>query len=122
MTQPIQPLVEDERGIIRFQANAIVTHLLDRGGIDLNQIARENFSQEDREQFAQLIGFSWSGASDLGYMSAEVLDAAMAMKDAGPSEAEARAEALRAQLAKAKELLRDGVAELFNIHPDDLST
>ena len=39
MSQPIQPLIEDEHGVVRFKPNAIVQHLLDHGGIDLNQIA-----------------------------------------------------------------------------------
>lgn len=121
MTQPIQPLIEDSHGVLRFKANEIVRHLLDHGGIDMNQIAIMDFSREDREQFAQLIGYSWSGASDLGYMSSEVLDAAHTMHKSGKSEAEARADTLREQISKAKEAIRDGVAELFGVHPDDLS-
>ncbi|MFV1539480.1 MULTISPECIES: hypothetical protein [unclassified Phaeobacter] len=122
MTQPIQPLIEDSHGVLRFKANAIVQHLLDNGGIDLNQIATMDFSREDREQFAQLIGYSWGGACDLGYMSDEVLDAADVMHKSGKSEAEARADTLREQITNAKRSMRDGVAELFCVHPDDLST
>lgn len=121
MTQPIQPLIEDEHGVIRFKPNAIVQHLLDNGGIDLNQIAVLDFSREDHEQFAQLIGYSWSGACDLSYMTDEVLDAAETMRRSGKSEAEARADSLREQITKAKDAMREGVAELFGIHPDDLS-
>jgi len=121
MTQPIQPLYEDERGVVRFKPNAIVQHLLDNGGIDLNQIAGLDFSREDREQFAQLIGYSLSGAGDLGYMTDEVLDAAEAMRQSGASEAEARAATLRAQIERAKNSMRKGVADLFGIHPDDLA-
>lgn len=121
MTHPIQPLIEDSQGVVRFKANAIVQHLLDNGGIDLNQIAALDFSREDREQFAQLIGYSWSGACDLGYMSDEVLDAAEAMRKSGTSEAEARADVLRDKITRAKNAMREGVAELFGVHPDDLS-
>lgn len=63
--QPMQPVVRDESGVLRFRANAIVRHLLDHGGIDLD------FSQEDREQFAQLIGYSISGYHELSYVSDE---------------------------------------------------
>ena len=56
--------------VIRFRENAIVLMLLDEGPFDMNQIARRNFSQEDREQFAQLIGYSVSSAGSLSYMSA----------------------------------------------------
>ena len=73
---PIQPLVRDEHEVVRFKANKIVQYLLDNGGIDMNQISRLNFSREDQEQFAQLIGYSHSGAHDLPYMSDGVLEEA----------------------------------------------
>ncbi len=65
--QPMQPIVIDEKGVPRFKANAIVQYLLDHGGIDMNKLARLEFSQEDRMQFAQLIGYSVSGFGDLSY-------------------------------------------------------
>lgn len=76
MKHPIQPLDLDEHGTLRFKANAIVRHLLDNGGIDLNAIAMMEFSQEDREQFAQLIGYSLSGFGELSYVSDETYSAA----------------------------------------------
>ncbi len=121
MKHPIQPLVTDEQGTVRFKANSIVNHLLDNGGINMNDIAVMNFSKEDREQFAQLIGYSWSGACDLSYMSEEVLDAAKYMHETGTSEAEARAGVLREKINRAKDAMRNGVAELFGVHPDDLT-
>ncbi len=66
---PIQPLLRDEHGTVRFKENAIVRYLLDNGGIDLNKLATLPFSQNDREQFAQLIGYSLSGFGDLSYVS-----------------------------------------------------
>lgn len=110
---PIQPLITDDQGVIRFKSNAIVRHLLDHGGINMNDLAYVNFSREDREQFAQLIGYSHSGAHDLGYMSGEVLDAAEKMADAGQPELEARNEHLREKIGNVKSMLRDGVIELF---------
>jgi len=121
MPQPIQPLVTDANGTERFQANEIVRYLLDHGGLDMNDLAVRDFSREDREQFAQLIGYSWSGACDLPYMSDEVLDAAKSMKD-GMSEDAARAATLREQISTVKRSMRDGVAALYGIHPDDLNT
>ncbi len=61
---PMQPFV-DRGNVIRFKQNAIVRHLLDNGGIDLNQIAMLPFSQDDRVQFAQLIGYSLCGFHEL---------------------------------------------------------
>lgn len=71
-TQPMQPIVWDGQGVIRFQANEIVRYLLDNGGLDLNKLhgmghPAPNFPREDWEQFAQLIGYSVSGFGDLGY-------------------------------------------------------
>lgn len=117
---PIQPLVQDARGVIRFKENRIVRHLLENGGIGLNDLAVLDFSQEDREQFAQLIGYSHSGSGDLGYVSDEVWLAAETMHVAGIPELEARNRVLRERLKKAQDGMRAGIAELFSIHPDDL--
>ena len=66
---PIQPLEKDDSGVMRFKKNKIVDFLLDGGGFDLNMIATMGFSSEDREQFAQLIGYSLSGFGELGYVN-----------------------------------------------------
>ena len=72
---PRQPIVIDEYGVKRFKQNAIVRELLDRATaakvMDLNVIALMNFSDEDRQQFAQLIGYSLSGYGELSYASEE---------------------------------------------------
>lgn len=68
---PMQPVYQDDDRTLRFRENAIVEHLLDRSGIDLNQIATLDFSKEDREQFAQLIGYSVAGYHELSYVSDE---------------------------------------------------
>lgn len=68
---PVQPLVRDAAGVIRFKANAIVRYLLESGTADMNKLAMLPFSQEDREQFAQLIGYSLSGFGDLSYVTDE---------------------------------------------------
>lgn len=72
--QPMQPLEFDADGIIRFRKNEIVRRLLDENGsIDLNRIALWDVSPEDRQQFAQLIGYSVSGFGDLSYASPETV-------------------------------------------------
>jgi hypothetical protein len=117
---PIQPLVEDDHGVVRFKSNAIVRFLLDKGPFNMNDIARDEFSQEDREQFAQLIGYSHSGSGDLGYVSDEVWCAAQEMFEKDAPEMEARNAYLRARVQEAQDGMREGVAVLFGIHPDDL--
>jgi hypothetical protein len=74
--QPIQPLVKDQHGVDRFQGNTIVRYLLDNGGLDLNDLARIPFSNEDRQQFAQLIGYSLSGYGELSYVDDAAYDRA----------------------------------------------
>lgn len=76
MKHPIQPLEKDSNNILRFKQNAIARFLLDAGPFDLNQLASRPFSQEDREQFAQLIGYSLAGFSELSYVSNETYDKA----------------------------------------------
>jgi hypothetical protein len=118
--QPIQPIGPDENGHIRFQPNAIVRHLLDHGGIDLNQIACMEFSDEDRQQFAQLIGYSLSGYSELGYVSDDAYKAAERMAEKGETEPDARIAALETKLEAIRTGLRVVAVEAFRIHPDDL--
>lgn len=95
--QPMQPVADDGHGVLRFRENVVVRALLDRdtergrvypdfparsdGG--LNWIAMQGFSQEDQEQFAQLIGYSISGYHELSYVS-----------DESAAEASARAHAI----------------------------
>jgi hypothetical protein len=71
---PIQPLYVDGDGVTRFKGNAIVRMLLETArsaGVDLNTLAGMPFSNEDREQFAQLIGYSLGGFGELSYVSEE---------------------------------------------------
>ena len=69
---PMQPFVMDGK-VVRFKANKIVAYLLDssRDGhkVDLNDLAMMEFSQDDRAQFAQLIGYSLCGFHELSYVS-----------------------------------------------------
>lgn len=75
---PVQPVLVDTSGMWRFKSNAIVTYLLDNGGIDMNAIAMRDFSPEDRVQFAQLIGYSVGGFCELSYVSNEEIDRVLA--------------------------------------------
>ncbi len=73
---PMQPVYLTEGGIARFRKNDIVRFLIDFAtgkGVSMNELALMPFSREDREQFAQLIGYSVSGFGDLSYASDEVV-------------------------------------------------
>jgi hypothetical protein len=77
----MQPLYIAGDGRIRFKANAIVRHLLTSAGkvgVDLNSIAMDDFSDDDRMQLAQLIGYSLGGYGELSYVSDESYNAAVA--------------------------------------------
>lgn len=76
---PMQPIALDKNNIPRFKENKIVTFLLDNGPNDMNSLARIPFENSDREQFAQLIGYSVGVFCELSYVSDESKDIAEAM-------------------------------------------
>jgi hypothetical protein len=78
---PVQPLIADDDGVLRFKANAIVRCLLDNGPFNMQFLLALPFSVEDREQFAQLIGYSLTGFGELPYVTDETFNRAEAQKD-----------------------------------------
>jgi len=66
---PMQPIIIDPDGRARFNKNPIVRFLLDNGPFDLATISDMPFSQEDEEQFLQLIGYSVDGYGELSRVS-----------------------------------------------------
>jgi hypothetical protein len=119
---PLQPLYKDEKGFIRFKSNKIVRYLLDNGPYDLNYIAGVDFSNEDREQFAQLIGYSLFGFSELSYVSDETYEVASKVAETGCDEKDGRIEYLEECLSHIRKGVKDFIPWLFKIHPDDLQT
>ena len=91
--QPMQPVIKDEGGILRFRENAIIRYIVDHAGdvvhpgapaidprtgrpyhqgrLDLGKLMTMDFPQEDREQFAQLMGYAITGYHELSYVSEE---------------------------------------------------
>ena len=120
---PIQPVQMDKNGTLRFKGNAIVRHLLDEGGISLNDLAvmRLSFPREDWEQFAQLIEYSLSGFGSLSYASDDTYEAAKNMYESGNCELAARLEVAEARLSEARDSAKDLAVALFSVHPDDLT-
>ena len=80
MRHPIQPLEKYNLGTLRFKKNKIVDFLLEFGPYDLNKLATMDFTDEDREQLAQLIGYSLSGFGKLSYVSDETYELAESQK------------------------------------------
>lgn len=120
MRNPLQPIAKDSAGTPRFKENKIVSYLLDHGGFDLNDIAKLDFSTDDREQFAQLIGYSLCGFSELSYVTEDTYSAADALAERGVSEIEAKVISLEEKIGEIREALRVAAAAAFRIHPDDL--
>lgn len=122
MNNPIQPLVDVE-GVTRFKENAIVRHLIDtHPACDMNKLATLDFSDDDRQQFAQLIGYSLSGYCSLSYVDDVSYYAAGNVAE-GLSDKDARIAALEQKLVELRAAigtLRGPVAVLFEMHPDDL--
>lgn len=127
MRHPIQPIENDNQGVPRFKANAIVRHLMDHGGFDLTTLSGMEFDQNDREQFAQLIGYSLGGFSELSYVSEEAYVAAELMFQNGVTEEQAINQALRERILELEETLatvrgsvRDMVDILYRLDLDSL--
>lgn len=73
---PMQPVIIADDGYIRFKQNKIIDYLFKAGKLDLNELAFMDFSDEDRMQLAQLLGYSISGYSELSYVSDKSYDKA----------------------------------------------
>jgi multidrug resistance efflux pump len=123
MKHPIQPLAKDAQGVLRFKENKLVRHLLDWAqarGHGMNEMVVMDFPQEDWEQFAQLIGYSLSGFSELSYVSDASYTAASQMEaDPNLSAQEARIAALESTLEIVRDELREPLSKLYGMHPDD---
>lgn len=124
-SHPIQPL-ETYNGALRFKRNKIVDDLLEHGqkhGFGLNEIAGKDYSNEDRQQLAQLIGYSLSGYSELrGYVDDAAYAAAVAKsKGSKKSDVEIERDYYRSELKALKKALQKPMARLFERHPDDLA-
>lgn len=101
--QPMQPVIRDDGGRVRFRENAIVRYIVDhaaevvhpgartidpdtgkpyhQGRLNLSKLLLMNFPQEDLEQFAQLMGYSIAGYHELSYVSDESCAQASALAE-----------------------------------------
>jgi Cys-tRNA synthase (O-phospho-L-seryl-tRNA:Cys-tRNA synthase) len=126
---PMQPIVIDSEDVVRFKTNKIVYtvyKIAEAHGCGLNKITKQNFTQDDQKQFAQLLGYSVSGYGDLPYVdkvSVECADQQVALLLSGTpvvSEQEMELQVLRDENRRLKAAIRNAAVEAFSIHPDDL--
>lgn len=120
---PMQPVYEDASGVLRFKGNAYVMLLVELAsavGVDLNALHRaaigRGLAKDDEDQFNQLIGYSVYGAP----ITPELISAAAAAYEAGESPEAARARLAEDRVDRLRKAFSQGVADLYNIHPDDL--
>jgi hypothetical protein len=122
MKHPLQHTKKDKDGTLRFVQNEVVKLILKAKKIDLNEIVDlvnahdSKVTPDDMEQFYQLIGYSVNNAP----IRAELRIAAQAAHDAGTLPAETRANLAEARLQSVKDQLREGIADLYGIHPSNL--
>jgi hypothetical protein len=121
MKHPIQKTKIDKSGVLRFVQNDVVDlmmKLLKKHGIGLNELHEEGYkiSQGDWDQFNQLIGYSVSGAP----IADAIKDIAEDQHKLGRTVLELRAERAEKLLRDARLALRDGLADLYEIHPSSL--
>ncbi len=87
LPHPTQPIALDEKGVERFKKNQIVRDLLNLApvhGLDMNRMACSAYTNEDRVQFVQLIGYSLCGFGELSsYVSKRAYDRAVTEGKAG---------------------------------------
>ncbi len=117
MKHPIQYITTDSAGTIRFTENKIIRYMVDEC-TDLNTLCAK-FKDEDKEdwdQLMQLIGYSVSGAP----INHDILNIADVMVDEEIDERDAKIMYYEIIIDNLKEALREPVASLFHIHPDDL--
>lgn len=123
MKNPIQPIFKDENGIIRFKDNLIVKYLLESHPlVKMSNLAALPFSNDDRQQFAQLIGYSVSGYGGLRYVDSDHRKLVATMAESGEilSEDKLRIEILENELKTIRDAFRGPCSELFNIASEDL--
>jgi hypothetical protein len=118
-TLPIQPIITDKDGRPRFKKNTLVDYLLEKGGINLNDLCDVSCPPDERQQFAQLIGYSLSGYGELSYVDAIAYETACGVA-ASVDTRDAKILVLQERLSRIQKALREPMAELFDVHPDDL--
>lgn len=121
MKHPIQNTHVDKGGVLRFVQNDVVQlmlKLLKTKQIGLNELhdLGSDISSEDWDQFNQLIGYSVSGAP----IDDAIIEAAYLKHKNGLSVEEARAQRAEQLLADVRQKIREGIADLYGIHPDNL--
>lgn len=117
---PLQPLYLDQNGTIRFQENAVVSYLVDISGVKMNDIIKQGFSEEDIEQFVQLIGYSFPAFESFKYAKeSTIIKAKIAFNNEDINPLQAKCDALEAELEHYRKKLEKIVTNLEEIIDGD---
>ena len=112
---PVQPIKDG-----RFIPNRIVEKLLETSTLDLNDIARMEFTNQERMQLAQLIGYSVGGFGTLSYVDDETYDTVSLLENNQKQDhLRVRYTALNDKLSGVKKELAKVAALVFEKHEDD---
>ena len=117
LRNPVQPLYKTDSGVVRFKPNTIIDYLFNSGALDLNKIAAMPFTQDDREQLAQLLGYSLSGFGTLSYVTDETYS--LAAMQSSTTEENDRNAILRKQLKDFKNEARLALSTLTELLDND---
>ena len=118
---PIQPKVTDENGTELFAENRLVTCLLDKGGLDLNHLAKRvragKATENEFFQLRQLIGYNVSGLpypDDVSYSEVE-----SAHNNPEIEQNKARALFYADRIKDIRDKLAEGIIRLYTIEEDE---
>lgn len=116
----MQPIVLNEKGVPQFQPNEAINRLFDAHAVyAATLLEAEDFSEDDRQQFAQLIGYTVQAYCKLPFASAEV--AAEAQRK-GALLVRAAAEAARLKrFREDRAAMPERNAHLFDLHKSGLT-
>lgn len=124
---PMQPVMTDRDGTRRFVENRIIRDLVEFSathGRGIHAIAAGDYTDQERQQFAQLNGYSIRGYGELSYVDDVAYEQACAQSDGDDPDQvrldlldEVIQDALKAHIAMGKALQ---VATTKTLVPEDL--
>jgi len=117
MRNPMQPMTTNQDGYHYFKANEIVKYILIASQVNIDEILCDpKFTDDDKRQFMQLVGFSLNRYGDMSCVDTEAYEIASVMADDPEiTEEAARIGYLENLLDTLRDKLEAPVAELYGV-------
>ena len=112
---PMQPMIYDIQGTVRFKENTIVSYLLHAGSIDLNMLSVMDFPKNDWEQFYQLIGYSFGGYSELQRIDDDAYNEARIQEELLIKRSQGTESTISETIEELEDKLSDAYETIFNL-------